>query len=166
MRGFTLNLLLAVVWALFAGEVSTRELLIGFALGFAILALFPWALGTGEYVRRVFAGLSFLGFFLRELTAANVHVALLALRPRPELHPMIVAVPLRLRGDGALTFLAAIIGLTPGSLVLGFSPDRRVLYAHVIGTRSAESARASILEVEERLLRVASPHPALPEVHP
>lgn len=166
MRGLTLNLLLAVVWALFAGEVSLRELTIGFALGFAILAVFPWALGTGGYVRRVLAGLSFLGFFLRELTVANVHVALLALRPRPRLHPRIVAVPLRLRGDGALTFLAASIGLMPGTVVMGFSPDRRVLYAHAIGMPEAGSAHTSILRVEDHLLRVLSPHPAPPEVRP
>lgn len=166
MRGFTLNLLLAAVWALFAGEVSTRELLIGFALGFGVLALFPWALGTGDYVRRVLAGLAFLGFFLRELTVANVHVALLALRPRPGLHPMIVAVPLRLRGDGALTFLAAAIGLTPGSVVIGFSPDRRVLYAHVIGVPDVGSAHASVRRVEDALLRVLPPPPTPPEVHP
>lgn len=175
MRGFVLNLLLAAVWALFAGEVSIRELVIGFALGFAILAVFPRALATHEYVRRVAAGLSFLGFFLRELTAANVHVALLALRRRPQLHPMIVAVPLRLRGDGALTFLAATIGLMPGTVVLGFSPDRRTLYAHAIGTADADQARASVLEVESRLLRVLSPlaptpppaaPPTRPEVRP
>ena len=49
MRGVALNLLLAVVWAFFAGEVSTRELAVGFLLGFAILAVFPRALATHEF---------------------------------------------------------------------------------------------------------------------
>lgn len=167
MRGLALNLLLAGVWALFAGEVSTRELAVGFLLGFFILAVFPRALATHEYVRRVLAGLSFLGFFLRELTAANVQVALFALRRRPPLHPMIVAVPLRLQSEGALTFLAATIGLMPGTVALGFSPDRRTLYAHAIGTPNAHAAREAILRVEDRLLRVLSPlSPTRPEVRP
>ena len=164
MRGLALNLLLAVVWALFAGEVSLRELAVGFGLGFAILAVFPRALATGEYVRRVVAGLGFVGFFLRELTVANMQVALFALRRHPPLHPMIVAVPLRLQGEGALTLLAATIGLMPGTVALGFSPDRRVLYAHAIGTPNARAARESILRVEDRLLRVLRPTPPHLEV--
>lgn len=164
MRGLAFNLLLALVWALFAGEVSTRELAVGFGLGFAILAVFPRALATQEYVRRVLAGLAFLGFFLRELSVANVQVAFFALRPHPPLRPMIVAVPLRLESEGAQTLLAAVITLMPGTVVLGFSPDRRVLYTHAIGTGSARAAREAVLKVEDRLLSVTSSRPTPPEV--
>ncbi|WP_034387044.1 Na+/H+ antiporter subunit E [Deinococcus sp. YIM 77859] len=159
MKGFTLNLLLAAVWALFAGEVSTRELAAGFVLGFGILALFPQALGTRGYVRRTLAALGFTLFFLRELTLANVQVALFALQRRPRLNPMIVAVPLRVSGDHAQTLLAAAITLMPGTVALGFSADRRLLYAHAIGAESAQAARASILKVEAHLLRCLTPVP-------
>jgi multicomponent Na+:H+ antiporter subunit E len=164
VNGFTLNVLLAVVWALLAGEADARHFLIGFVLGFGVLALFSRTLGTGGYVRRSGAWLGFLGFFLRELTVANVGVALLALRPRPPLNPLIVGVPLRVSGDTALTLLAAVITLMPGTVALGFSADRRTLYAHAIGTASAQSARDSILRVEKYLLRLTPPSPASPEV--
>ena len=65
---------------------------------------------------------------------------------------MIVAVPLRVQGDGALTLLAATLTLMPGTVVMGFSADRRTLYAHAIGTPSAQAARAAIVRVEDRLL--------------
>ncbi|GMA13891.1 Na+/H+ antiporter subunit E [Deinococcus metallilatus] len=159
MNGFTLNLLLAVVWMLFVGEVSLRELVVGFLLGFGILAVFPRALGSGGYVGRSLAVLGFVGFFLRELTVANVHMALLALRPHPRLNPMIVAVPLRLQGDVAQTLLAAVIALMPGTVAMGFSADRRTLYAHAIGSATPQAARDSITRVEDRLLRVTSPQP-------
>ncbi|EYB67990.1 putative monovalent cation/H+ antiporter subunit E [Deinococcus phoenicis] len=166
MNGLTLNLLLAVVWMLLAGEVSARELLIGFLLGFGVLTLFPRALGTGGYVRRSLATLGFVGFFLRELTVANVQVALFALRPHPPLNPMLVAVPLRLRGDSAQTLLVVLVNLSPGTVALGFSPDRRTLYAHAIGTPDAQAARASIIRIEDHLLRCMAPHPPRPEVSP
>ncbi|MEF2280231.1 Na+/H+ antiporter subunit E [Deinococcus sp. YIM 134068] len=166
MRGLALNLLLAVVWALFAGEVSLRELVVGFLLGFGILAVFPRALGTGEYVRRGLAGLGFVGFFLRELTVANVQVALFALRRHPPLHPMIVAVPLRVEGDGPLTFLVAVTNLMPGTVTVGFSPDRRTMYAHAIGTPDPRTTRESVHRVEDRLLRVLRPTSPHPEVRP
>lgn len=164
MRGFALNFLLALVWALFAGEVSTREIVVGFLLGFAILAVFPRALGTQGYVRRVLVGLGFLGFFLRELIVANVQMALFALRPRPPLHPMIVAVPVRVQGDTAQTLLVATLTLMPGTVVMGLSADRRTLYAHAIGMPSAEAARAAIARVEDRLLPLFPPTPLSPGV--
>lgn len=160
MRSLPLNVLVAVVWALLAGEVSARQLLVGFALGFGVLALFPRALGSGDYLRRSGAWLAFLVFFLRELTLANVQVALLALRLRPPLNAMIIGVPLRVSGDGPMTLLAALITLMPGTVALGFSADRRTLYAHAIGTASAQAARDSVLRVEDHLLRLsAAPSP-------
>ncbi|MDO4244720.1 MAG: Na+/H+ antiporter subunit E [Deinococcus sp.] len=153
MRGFALNLLLAVVWALFSGEVSSRELAVGFLVGFLILRLFPHALGAEEYVERSRGFLGFLVFFVRELTVANVQVALMALRREPRLSPVIVTVPLRLRSELSLTLLAAVITLMPGTVAMGLSADRRTLYAHAVGLPDLDAARESILRVERELLR-------------
>ena len=160
MTGFALNLLLAVVWALFSGEVSSRELAVGFLIGFLILRLFPHTLGAERYLARSRGLAGFIVFFLRELTAANIHVALMALRRDPQLNPMIVAVPLRVQGDLGLTLLAAAITLMPGTVAMGLSRDRRTLYAHAVGLKTPQAARESIVKVEEELLRFL--HPELP----
>ncbi|MBB5236108.1 Na+/H+ antiporter subunit E [Deinococcus budaensis] len=154
MRSAGFNLLLALVWALFLGEVSLRSLALGFLIGFVILALFRRALGATPYVRSVLGALALTGYFLWELVRANLHMALLALRAHPRLNPLIVGVPLRLEGDVPLTLLASLTGLLPGTVALGFSPDRRVLYVHALGMDDARAARASVLAVERRLLRL------------
>jgi multicomponent Na+:H+ antiporter subunit E len=148
------NLLLALVWALFLGEVSLRTLTLGFLIGLVILALFRRALGATAYVRSVTGTLALSAYFLAELLRANLHMALLALRPHPRLNPLIVGVPLRLTGDVPLTLLASLTGLLPGTVALGFSPDRRVLYVHALGMRDAQAARNSVLGVERRLRRI------------
>ena len=152
MRGLSLNILLAIVWTLFGGEFSLRELALGMLLGFGILSLFPLSLGTESYVQRVLAFVRFVLFFVREVVTANIQVALFALRAHPPLHPMIIAYPMRLRGDTAQTLLAATLGLMPGSVAMGFNPERTVLYAHVIGAQSPRAARASLKKVEDVLL--------------
>lgn len=163
----TLVSLLAVVWALLLGEPGVRTLAVGLGLGILIVRLFPRGVGARAAprrptdlrasLRRGAGWLAFLGFFLRELAVANVQVALLALRPRPRLNPLIVEVPLRLRGEGLLTVLSASITLMPGTVTMGLSRDRRTLYAHAIGTADAETARASILRVERYLLPMDAP---------
>lgn len=152
MRGFLINILVAVVWALFAGEVSVRELAIGFLIGFGIQAIFPQALGTRSYIERTYAWIRFVGFFLKELMTANVQVALFALSPRPPLNSMIVDYPVRLRGDTSQTMFVAVLTLMPGSVVIGFNADRTKLYAHAIGFRTAQAAKASFGKVEDFML--------------
>ncbi|RTR27500.1 Na+/H+ antiporter subunit E [Deinococcus radiophilus] len=159
MRGLTLNLLLAVVWALLAGRLGTRELLIGFLVGLLVLTLFPRALGTELYIARLRAVGRFVWFFLRELTVANVQVASFALRRHPPLSPLIVAVPLRLTSEASQTMLAATITLMPGTVAMGFNPERTVMYAHAIGIPDPDDARESILKVERYLLDILHPIP-------
>jgi multicomponent Na+:H+ antiporter subunit E len=43
-----------------------------------------------------------------------------------------VGIPLRARTDAEITVLANLISLTPGTLSLDVSPDRRVLYVHAM----------------------------------
>ncbi|RJF69102.1 Na+/H+ antiporter subunit E [Deinococcus cavernae] len=162
MKGLALNVLLAIVWALFSGEVSLRELVIGFLLGYALLNMFPDALGTRTYQRTSFALLRFAGLFIRELTLANVQVALLALHPRPNLKPMVFKVNLQPHTDTTLTLLVATVTLMPGSVVLGFSPDRHEMYVHAIGLDNTRAARESIHRVESALSAFL-PTPSLKE---
>lgn len=152
MRGLTLNVLLAVVWALFSGEVSLRELSIGFLIGYALLSIFPDALGTRDYRRTSFALLRFVGGFFRELVVANIQVALLALHPRPNLNPMIFKVNLQPHTEISLTLLTAVATLLPGSVVMGFSADKREMYVHSVGLENTRAARESIHRIERALL--------------
>lgn len=153
MRGAGFNLLLGLVWALFLGEVSLRTLALGWAIGFLILVLFRRALGATGYVRAVGGAVSLLLAFVAELVRANLHMALMALHPRPRLNPMIVEVPLRLTGDLPLTLLASLTGLLPGTVALAFSPGRGSLYVHALGMNSAQAARRSVRQMESHLLR-------------
>ena len=154
VNGLALNLILALVWALFLGEVSLRSLSIGFLLGFAVLTLFHRALGSRAYIRAVGGALRLTAYFVAELVRANFQMARLALRPHPQLHQMIVAVPLRLRGEGALTLLAALTGLLPGTVTLGFSPDQGTMYIHAAGLEQRSAVRRSVQEIETRLLQI------------
>jgi multicomponent Na+:H+ antiporter subunit E len=43
-----------------------------------------------------------------------------------------VALPLDVRSDAAIQLLAATITLTPGTLSIDVSSDRRTLYVHVV----------------------------------
>jgi multicomponent Na+:H+ antiporter subunit E len=84
--------------------------------------------------------LSLALLFLRELLVSAVRVAMLALRPRVKLNPAIVSYPLSVSTDAEITILANLITLTPGTLSVDVSEDRKTLLIHCIDVRDAETA--------------------------
>jgi multicomponent Na+:H+ antiporter subunit E len=61
-----------------------------------------------------------------------------------------VAVPLDARTDIEITVLANLITMTPGSLAIDVSDDRRVMFVHSMFVDDPEAFRRSIKESLER----------------
>ncbi|MFH1907602.1 MAG: Na+/H+ antiporter subunit E [Chloroflexota bacterium] len=153
MNYFVLNLGLALAWAALTGEFSPANLLIGFGLGYLILLAARRALGPSSYFGKVRQAMGFALFFLWELLLANLRVAYDVLTPRHHMQPRVIAVPLDAQTDAEITALANLISLTPGTLSLDVSSDRRVLYIHVMYASDAEAVRREIKDgLEQRLL--------------
>ena len=71
--------------------------------------------------------------------------------------PGVVAIPLDARTDAEIALLANLITLTPGSVTLDISEDRRVLYVHAmyIDGGDVEAYRKSVKEgLERRVLEL------------
>jgi multicomponent Na+:H+ antiporter subunit E len=149
-----LNVLLALAWGALVGQFDPLNLLFGFLLGYITLWITTRDL-VPAYFRKVPMALAFLGFFLWELLQANLRVALTVLSPHPKerLHPAIVAVPLDLRSPAQITLLANLLTLTPGTLSVDVSDDRRVLFIHTLYMKTPESFRREIKEGFERRVK-------------
>ena len=142
--------LLALLWPILVGELTAFNLLVGGVL--AVLLLSVLRSGGVSFARRLGAFIRYLGAFFWELLLANVLIALLALRRRPVFYPHVVAVPLRLRSDAAISLLSATITLLPGTVAMGVSADRKLLYAHAINLKDVAAARESVTKMETRIL--------------
>ena len=91
----------------------------------------PWPSRQPSLIR--FVRLLQLGvIFLWELIRATFSVTKEVLRPRIRIHPAVIAVPLDVRTDVQITALANLVSLTPGTLSIDVSPDRRTLYVHAL----------------------------------
>lgn len=149
-----LNILLGVVWILLTGVFSPLNLLLGFAAGYAVLFLSQPALAPTNYFRKVSRALRFLGFFLWELLLSNLKVAYNVVTPTDYMKPGVVGVALDAKTDIEITLLANFVSLTPGTLSLDVSSDRRMLYVHAMYIYDIDDFRHRIKELERRLLEV------------
>jgi multicomponent Na+:H+ antiporter subunit E len=145
-----LNLLLAVAWAAVTGEFTARNLLLGFVLGFVILFFTRRIVGLPSYGRKMFQVIGLFLFFVKELIKANLRVAYEVLTPGLTIQPGVVMIPLDVKSDAEITLLANLITLTPGTLSLDVSVDRRVLYVHAMFIDDPERVRQQIKDGFER----------------
>jgi multicomponent Na+:H+ antiporter subunit E len=152
---FVLNILLAIAWTALTGRFTPINLILGFVLGYAALWLTQRSEERTHYFGRVRRIIGFLFFFMWEVIKANLRVAYDVLSPKQKITPGIIAVPLEAKTDVEITILANLITLTPGTLSLDVSTDRRVLYIHAMYIKDVEQFRREIKEgLERRLLEV------------
>ena len=149
------NLLLALAWTALRGEFSLTNLVTGHVLGYLILLslVMGGVLPASRYIGRVNRAVALAAFFLWELVLANFRLALDVATPRYQMTPGILAVPLDATKDSEILLLTMLINLTPGSVALDVSEDRKVMYVHVMYIDSPDAARAEIKHGFERRVR-------------
>jgi multicomponent K+:H+ antiporter subunit E len=92
---------------------------------------------------------------LWDIVLSNLEVARRVLGPEARLRPGFVWVPLAVRNPYAITTLAAIITLTPGTVSAELSADRRYLLVHALHLEDPEAlVRAIKARYEAALLEI------------
>ena len=92
----------------------------------------------------------FIAFYIKELVLASLRVAYDVLRPAYHIRPAILAIPLDAKTDLEILLLANLINMTPGSLSIDVSSDRRVLYVHAMYVDNPDALRHEIKSSLER----------------
>lgn len=149
------NVLLAFVWAAVTGRFGLSNVLVGMVLGYAVLFVAQPLMGPTNYFKRIQRAAGFAAFYVRELVLANLRVASDVLAWRPRVRPGVLAIPLEANTDTEITLLANLLTLTPGSVSLDVSSDRRFLYLHAMYIHDVEQYRASVKkDIERRVIEL------------
>lgn len=104
---------------------------LAFLLLFILLWLTTWFYRR-TYFRKLPKAINFIFFFLKEMLLANMKIAFDILTPRYYMNPTVIAYPLRLKTNFEIMLLANMITLTPGTLSLDISKNRKILYIHAL----------------------------------
>lgn len=155
MTLFVINVLLALAWAAVSGSFSPQNIIFGFVLGIAALSLIREQVGSVGYFGRARRVVSLALLFVYELILSAWRVTVLVLSPNMKLKPGIFAYPLKVDRDFEITLLANLITLTPGTLSVDVSEDRRYLYVHAIDCSDPAQTRREIADGFERKIMEA-----------
>jgi multicomponent Na+:H+ antiporter subunit E len=103
-----------------------------------------------RWLSRIVDAASLAAFFGWALIIANIRVAVDVIRPHTSIRPAVVAIPLDVTSDAEILLLSMLINITPGSVTIDLSADRRTLYVHVMHMVSPEASRQEIKDGFER----------------
>jgi multicomponent Na+:H+ antiporter subunit E len=158
MRTITMNVFLAIAWAAVTGTFTFLNLLFGFAVGGFALYLIRDEIGAVTHFRRFVGAVTLSLVFFWELVKSSVNVAVIVLTPGRKLQPAIFAYPLTVKSDVAITLLANLITLTPGTLSMDVSDDRSTLFVHSIDAPDVDAMISGIHDsFETRIMALFEP---------
>lgn len=146
---------LALAWIALTGSLSFMNVVFGLALATVAQELVRPD-RPGPIVRlRPLKTARLVAFFLKQLILSAWRVARIVTRPKLDIAPGILAFPLTVERDVEIALLANMITLTPGTLSVDVSPDRRTLFVHAIDCSDPDGARREIAEGFERKVQEA-----------
>ncbi|AVR44520.1 Na+/H+ antiporter subunit E [Christiangramia fulva] len=152
---FLSNIFLTFVWVALTGDFSFENYVFGFFLSFHILWLITMGRNRSKYFIIVPKLILLLVFFLYELVKANLEVAYEVITPKLNMTPGIIMVPLDVQSNMGITLLANMISLTPGTLSIDVSNDRKVLFVHAMYIKDRDQFIYSIKNgFERRILEI------------
>lgn len=152
---FLANIMLTFLWVAITGDFDSLNFAFGFGLSFVILYVISVNGDDMVYFKIIPKIISFMLFFIYELLKANLQVAFDVMTPKFYMTPGIVRVPLEAETNLEITLLANLITLTPGTLSLDVSDDRKVLYVHAMYVTDKQAFIQDIKNgFERRLLEI------------
>lgn len=155
MNLFLINLLLAAGFMIALESFTLETLFIGLAVGYGALWLTRPLYQDKHYFRRVPMVIRLLFFFVKALLVSNLRVLWDVVTPSHSSRPGIIRLPLDARTDVEIMLVANLISLTPGTLSIDLSEDRRHLYVHVMFLEDVEETCRELKEgLERRVLEV------------
>ncbi len=81
---------------------------------------------------RLFRLIAFIIYYLKELVLSSLYVAYDIMTPKDLMRPGFVEVPIDLKSETAIIALANLISMTPGSLTVDMTPDKKKIYIHAM----------------------------------
>ena len=108
-----------------------------------------------KFFRKSIKLIIFILFYIKELILANFRILHDILTPRHYMKPGFVAIPLDAKTDLEVFILVNLISMTPGTISIDVSENRKKLFLHVMYLDNLDEFRQMIKDkFESRVLEV------------
>ena len=140
------SILLWLVWQILH-DFSRGHMVLGAVFAIVI----PWIVAPlseeAAVAKKPIKAITYTFRLLIDIAVSNYDVAKRVLQSNRHLKPAFIAVPLDIKGSVPLTIFTSSVSLTPGTVSVELSDDRKWLYVHVL---HLEEEQALIKLIKDR----------------
>ncbi|MEF3355953.1 Na+/H+ antiporter subunit E [Paenibacillus sp. GYB006] len=151
-RQIILNLIIAFLWMLLNQSWTGAGFVTGYVLGLLIIGIFRRFFPTPFYLVRIWAVIKLLKMLLVQLFRSSFQVIGAILKPKLDITPGTFKYRTELTSDFEIMLLFLFISLTPGTLALEISKNKRTLYIHAFNMSDEEEMVSSIRDSFEKAI--------------
>lgn len=153
-----INLFIGVLWMFLQDDWSILTFASGYLFGILVLFILRRFLDSKFYLFTMHAVVQLFFLFIYELFASSIMVIREIVKPQIDIKPGIISFATSLESDLEVTLLALLLTLTPGSVVMEISPDKKLFYIHAMDIPELSDAVIRSKEkFEEAIKKVTRP---------
>lgn len=147
-----LSVLLALAWLALQQSLAPAQLLTAVVVAWAVPRLVRGFLGDKLHIRSWRSAWRLLFVVLWDIVVSNITVARIALSPRANPQPAWAPITLSVTHPSAITVLACIITMTPGTVSCIVDEQRRLILVHALDCADPQALAQQIKQRYEQPL--------------
>lgn len=103
---------------------------------------------------KIFYAIQFVFFYLYKLVQSNLYIAYDILTPTMKNLPGQISVPVHIRSDFGILLFSNLLSMTPGTLSIDLSDDKRELQVHYLTAGSRGELLHEIEQIQFRIKKI------------
>lgn len=107
-----------------------------------------------KIIRKIYYILDFLIYYFIQLIKSNLFIAYDILTPTNYINPGFIEVPLNIKSDLGLLLFNNLLSMTPGSLSIDISNDKKYMTVHLLYIESEQKAMQTVKKVENKIKKI------------
>ncbi len=107
-----------------------------------------------KILKKIYYSIEFIGYYLLKLLQANLFIAYDILTPKMHINPAFMKVPVNLKTDTGLLLFSNLLSMTPGTLSIDVSKDKKILFVHVLYFSSEELMQKDFNGMQNKIKKI------------
>ncbi|MFW6290568.1 MAG: Na+/H+ antiporter subunit E [Mariniphaga sp.] len=107
-----------------------------------------------KLLKKIYYAIVFIGYYLVKLVQSNFYIAYDILTPKMHMKPAIMEVPVILNTDAGLLLFSNLLSMTPGTLSIDVSSDKKTLLVHVLYFSTNEIMQKDFDGMQHKIKRI------------
>jgi multisubunit Na+/H+ antiporter MnhE subunit len=107
-----------------------------------------------KIIKKIYFTLEFIAYYLYNLAKANLYIAWDILTPKMHMKPAFMEIPVKLKSDFGLLLFSNLLSMTPGTISIDISKDKKTVQVHVLYYTTDELVLSEFFRMQKKIDRI------------